>query len=324
MRVLALAFATAILLPMVPLSASEPLVMTPDCEGNIGVRLFLQWDTQLENLAFDGAGSLYLSDIGGDRLLKADSAGNAVVVDHVPGMHGMVFGPDGLLYIGATAEDGTAGVWVYSSLAPPVRHFLFGGLEAANGMAFDQAGNLYVSSPLGTRAPYLVRSAAPYHSWTPWTTEYGMNGLVLDTDGSLVAAVTADQSSPILRISTSDPNDVQTIARLTFGAATLQPGLHAPAGPPVIVPKGLDDLTLGEDGLIYAAAHVTGELLRVDPATGEACVLMSFLQEPTSVRIAEGFGSWDGWIFVTDMGGQAVTALAGPGEGAVFAVHVSG
>lgn len=298
-----------------------PVVSHAACADAPAPALFAQWDTQLENLAFDGSGYLYLSDLGGDRVLRATPDGAIEVVAHVPGMHGMAFGPDGRLYVGGTV-DGGPGVLRFTSLDPPAIEPVASGLVAANGMAFDAGGNLFVSNPgLGSGAPYLARlPAAQMSAWSAWSGDYGVNGLAHDaTSGRIYAAVTADQSSPILSLSTTDPSDVRVVAQLTLGAATLQPGVHAPSGQPALVPKGLDDLTLAPDGMLYAAAHVSGELMRVDPATGEACVLASGLGEPTSVRVAQGFGAWDGWLFVTDMGGVGVSALFAPGQGAIWA-----
>lgn len=312
------------ILSCIPLAASLappafPSATHAACPGAHAPVLFAQWDTQLENLVFDGAGHLYVSDLGGDRLLQATPGGDLATVAAVPGMHGVTIGPDGLVYAGATVGAGP-GVLRFTSLTPPVSEAVASGLVAANGMAFDAEGNLFVSNPgLGSGAPYLARlPATDMASWSAWGDDYGVNGLWLDGD-RLLAAITADQSSPILSISTSDPDDVVVVAQLTLGAATLQPGAHAPAGGPGLVPKGLDDLTL-HNGAIYAAAHVSGEIMRVDPATGDACVLASGFEEPTSLRVAHGFGAWDGHLFVTDMGGVAVTALFGPGEGAIWAI----
>jgi sugar lactone lactonase YvrE len=322
---LVLLVAIALLPAAAPLPGALPT--QPACPDAPTPVLFAQWDTQLENLAFDGAGSLYVSDLGGDRLLSFGADGVALVVDDVPGMHGMTLGPDGLLYVGGADGAGAAGVWRYTSLSPAARELVLGGLEAANGMAFDRDGNLFVSNPLGTAPPYLVRAPAEdLSAWTAWGSTYGTNGLWLDpADGSLVSAITADQSSPIVRISTSAADDVETLAMLSFGAATLQPGVHAPQGDARgVAPKGLDDLTLGPDGAIYVTAHVSGEVLRVDASTGDACVLASGLQEPTSLRFAHGFGGWDGALFITDMGGEGVTALATPGAGAVWVMPLDG
>lgn len=303
-----------------PLAAPTAPVTQSACEDAATPALFAQWDTQLENLAFDGLGNLFVSDLGGDRLLRADTTGAMSVVASVPGMHGVLVGPDGLVYAGATVEGGP-GVIRFASLDPPVREDVASGLVAANGMAFDAAGNLFVSNPgLGTGAPYLARLPADdMAAWAAWGDEYGVNGLSREGD-RLYAAITADQSSHILSISTIDPSDVRVVAELSFGAATLQPGAHAPSGPLALAPKGLDDLTLAPDGMLYAVGHVSGELLRVDPADGSACVVASGFEEPTSVRVAHGFGAWDGQLFVTDMGGTAVSALFGPGAGAVWAI----
>jgi len=313
----------AVLLPGAP---AAPQALHPLCADAPTPVLFAQWDTQLENLAFDGAGGLYVSDLGGDRLLLANRSGALSVVDEVAGMHGMAFGPDGHLFVGATSHDGTPGVWRYSTTPPTAgaRVEVASGLQAANGMAFDAAGNLFVSSPLSTQGPYLVKLPADdMAAWQPWTDTYGPNGLVLMADGGLLAAITADQSSPLMRFSTSAPDAPSTVAELSFGAATLQPGVHAPSGPLTVVPKGLDDLTIAPDGFAYATAHVTGELLRVDLATGDACAWANGFEEPTSVRVANGFDTWAGYLFVTDMGGVGVTALAGPGAGAIWAVPLA-
>lgn len=319
-----LVFVAAILaLVLTPGAAPLPAGTQPACADAPTPTLFASWATQLENLAFDGAGALYVSDLGGDHLLRATPDGAIAIVEAVPGMHGLAVGPEGLLYVGATA-GGAPGVWRYTSLDPPVREIVATGLVAANGMAFDSTGALFVSNPgLGTGAPYLVRIPPGGGAWTAWGSTYGANGLAA-IDGALVAAVTADQSSPIVAISTEDPQDTTVIAELSFGAATLQPGAHMPSGDTRgLAPKGLDDLAIGPDGMIYVAAHVTGEVLRLDPGTGDACVLASGLQEPTSVRFAVGFGTWDGQLFVTDMGGEAVTALFGPGAGAIWAIPIA-
>lgn len=284
------------------------------CPDAPAPEFFLDWESSLENLAFDGAGSLYLSDAGGARILQVDPAG---VVTREIGVdaHGIAWGPDGRLYAAVTAGEAYD---IQRSTDASVTGFevYAAGLPVYNGMAFDAIGNLYVSDDSVTppaQPPDLVRvpRAAP-SDWAPWTDLYGPNGLAFDAaTGWMYTVITADQASPVLRVSTSEPATAEAVTYLSFGAATLGPSAHEPQGDPAYpVPKGLDDLAIGPDGMLYITAHLAGELLRVDPATGSACVLASGLEEPTSARFAHGFGGHGGKLFVTTWGGTGITGIA--------------
>lgn len=85
--------------------------------------------------------------------------------------------------------------------------------------------------------------------------------------------------------------------QLSFSIASLEPALYPTdndPGAPLLGVKGLDDMTRDAAGILYVAANGTGELIRVDPATAQACLVASGLQNPSSVRIApEGSGFSD-------------------------------
>ena len=101
------------------------------------------------------------------------------------------------------------------------------------------------------------------------------------------------------------------MAALSIGAVNLEPRLHLPPHTEgKVQPKGLDDLTMDAAGNLYVTANGTAsELLKVDPATGTACVLAGGLTLPSSVRFATGFGpAYNGKLFVTDFGG-AITVV---------------
>jgi sugar lactone lactonase YvrE len=304
-----------VLLPLLLAASAVSAQGTPPCEETPAAVLFLENETSLENLAFDGNGSLYLSDAGGARILRVGPEGQSkgqIDLD----AHGIVWGPDGRLYAAVTAGPDTYDIQRSTDATATAFEVYSAGLPVYNGMAFDGAGDLYVSDDSVTppvQPPDLVRvpRSAPM-DWIPWTPLYGPNGLAYDaaTD-SMFTVITADQSSPVLRLSTTDAGAVDVVAHLSFGAATLEPGVHAPAGDPTQpVPKGLDDLALGPDGRLYVVGHLSGELLRVDPADGSACLLASGLEEPTSARFANGFGPHDGRLFVTTWGGTGVTGIA--------------
>jgi DNA-binding beta-propeller fold protein YncE len=285
------------------------------CEERPMPVLFAENDGSLENLAFDGAGSLYLSDAGGARILRLAPDGTTAAVLDLDA-HGITWGPDGRLYAAVTAGEETYDILRSTDGTVTAFEPYSAGLPVYNGMAFDAAGNLFVSDDSVTppvQPPDLVRvPAADPMAWEPWADLYGPNGLAYDAaSGALYTVITADQSSPVMRLSPTDPGAVEVVAYLSYGAATLEPGTHAPQGDPAhTVPKGLDDLALGPDGRLYITAHLSGELLRLDPTDGSACLLASGLEEPTSARFAHGFGPHDGKLFVTTWGGTGVTGLA--------------
>lgn len=303
LRALPILLAMALLAAPAP-SAASP-VSHPPCGDPAVVSVFASGQGVLENLLFDGAGRLLVS---GDGALWS-YAPNGSRTQVAPGVGGgLALGRDGLLYAGAlnsAAESALrthrASVWRFTSLAPAEHEVHATGFDMANGLAFDAAGNLYVSNDLGDA---IVR-VAPEGTWAPWAEVYSANGLVVDdAAGVLYAATTFDQSSRIYAVSLADPSDVRLVAELSVGALTLRPGAHVPSALDApVVPKGLDDMTMGADGRLYVAANLAGEVLRVDPASGSACVLVSGLQNPSSLRFARGFGGHDGALFVTGFDG---------------------
>ncbi|MGH7856442.1 MAG: hypothetical protein ACREQY_03860, partial [Candidatus Binatia bacterium] len=52
-------------------------------------------------------------------------------------------------------------------------------------------------------------------------------------------------------------------------------------------------MTRDDAGILYPVANGTGELLRVDPLSGEACLLAGGLRNPSSVRIAPPGSGFD-------------------------------
>lgn len=52
----------------------------------------------------------------------------------------------------------------------------------------------------------------------------------------------------------------------------------AQVGAPGDAINGLDDMALGDDGMLYIAANGMGRVWRVNPATGDACIIASGLQ----------------------------------------------
>lgn len=288
-----------------PDAAAGPVTQDP-CPGSHATQTFASGQGVLENLAFDGLGNLYVT---GDSKLRryAPDGTSQVVLGGLRSPGGLAFGADGRLYmgIGNSALDalfgtGLAEVW---RLNPDLDGYevYASGFDMPNGMTFDAAGNLYVSNDFG---PHLVR-ITPGGAWTNWASVYGTNGLSIDPTGTYVdAAITFDQSSPIKRISLAGPS-VRTLANLSFGALTLEPGAHEPSDPTLpLIPKGNDDMTRDDQGRLIVTANGSGEVVRVEEDGSSACILASGLRNPSSVRFAKGFGSHTGKLFVTDFGGS--------------------
>jgi hypothetical protein len=76
-------------------------------------------------------------------------------------------------------------------------------------------------------------------------------------------------------------------------------------------------MTIDARGVLYIAANATGEVIRLDPATGNHCLIATGLQNPSSVK----FGRGPGWpadrLYVTAFDGtvRELTPPAKPGGG---------
>jgi sugar lactone lactonase YvrE len=309
---LALLSLAVAVVPAVP-AGSDP-VTQPACSGDHPTRDFVTGKGVLENLLFDGRGSLYVT--GNSMLRRYDRRGNEEVLVEGASLGGLAIGPDRALYVGfgndggsSIRHAGASAVWRVTRARPFAYTVYAEGFDMANGMTFDRRGNLYVSNDF-QRAIVKIPRRNPSR-WTVWADQfYSPNGLVIDPSGRyLDAALTFDQRSPIARFPLADPTRASILTSLTFGLATLEPGVEDASDPESpLVPKGLDDMTRDAKGRLYVTANGSGEVIRFDPRNGEACVLATGLRNPSSVRFAKGFGTDDGKLYVTQFGG-AITVV---------------
>lgn len=289
-------------LALAPQALSDPLGNAP-CPDAAAPQGFAGNPTDLENLHFH-AGLLYVT--GDDGKLHAfDRAGRDTVVATLGARSGaMVTAPDGALVV----RVGSTELWRFPQAPGPGHEVFVRGLTGANGLALDRQGNYYVSDEGGDRVWRV-----PAGSRTPevWAHLPSPNGLAIDdARGLLYAAETTDQRSSVAVVRLSEGALVREL-HATFGAvqgdlfhSPPMPTLAEPSDPTLPwVPKGIDDLTLAGDGNLYLAAWLTGEVLRMHPQTGATCTLASGIAQPSSVRVARGFGAASGDLFVTDFGG---------------------
>ena len=291
-------------------SARGGVVTQDPCSGTVvGPTEWKTFGTDtLENLLFAN-GSLWVSNSSADRVMRLgpDGSDQGGLEGIPPG--GLAVGPDGLIYAGAgngipdsLLRRGLSKVVRFDAADPAGTLETYAeGLDMANGLVFAPNGDLFVSNDV-QQGPVRVPRAQP-DAWLPFADVWGTNGLVVDPAGeNLYAAITFDQRSPIERIPLADPGAHQTAAVLTFGVLSLEPAVYTDPDPskPLVGVKGLDDMTRSDDGALYVVANGMGELLRVDPQSGEACLVASGLQNPSSVRIAPKGSAFD-------ISGQALT-----------------
>ncbi|MCA1833243.1 MAG: SMP-30/gluconolactonase/LRE family protein [Actinomycetota bacterium] len=249
----------------------------------------------LENLLF-ADGSIWISDSTAGKIRRFDHAGNEGTGLAVASPGGLAEAPDGTIFGGA--GDGLPNALTRAHLSKVIRfsptnpagYTTVGeGFNMVNGLTLSPGGDLYFSNdvdyglmmiPSATTTPGTPAELA--HIW-------GTNGLVIDPAGqNLYANITFDQRSPIERIPLAAPGTHATVAQLSLGVVSLEPNVYGSpdTDAPLLGVKGLDDITRDAAGNLYPVANGTGELLRVNPATGAACLITGGLQNPSSVRIA--------------------------------------
>ncbi|WKU48205.1 hypothetical protein Q3V23_31405 [Streptomyces sp. VNUA116] len=252
-----------------------------------------------ENLEFDGRGTLWVSHVTQHRVEGYAPDGTLRASFPLSGPGGIRRGPDGMMYVnyGVNPLTPHGGIVRFDpTAAAPRPEKVVDGLSGINGLAVDAEGNLYVSRELATGVLKIRPDGTKDEEWTRGANVFGTNGLEIVGD-QLYASVLIDTSSRIVRIPLTDPARHTTVTRLS---STLLDG------------KFLDDLTEFRGDLVVASFR-DGELIRVDPATGRSCTLVTGLRMPTSVRIPRGFGAHDTGhtLFVTEASGRIVRVTVG-------------
>ena len=260
-----------------------------------------------EALAFDGHGGMWVSPINANHLERYDPNGAVTETVQVDGPGGLDLGPDGLIYANTQGGSDGTGVVRFDPTQPhPTPTLFVNGLPGVNASTFDGDGFLYVSTE-GT-APSVLRIRSDGTRDTAWeqaASFYGANGVTV-AGANLYAAISFDQRSPIELVPIDNPASHYTFTQLSFGALSEAPAVYQPDPSKPLIPKGLDDLTTGPDGQLYVVGFASGELLRVDPETGQSCLLVSGLTNPTAVQFAVSFGSFDpeSDLFITEATGS--------------------
>lgn len=292
------ALAVAALAAAVPASATPPDFCTPWQQKTLKSGL-----GTLENLEFDGKGGMLLSSTANNAIERLAPNGNVTTL--IPN----VSAPGGQRVIGRTlyfntgdaAQSGLAntpdGTLQRFNLDTRARGTVATGLTMPNGLATLPNGDFVVSRDIGTGTGITrIPRNDPAHPQTSWAKLDDQNGLAVDPTGTwLYADQTFTLDSAVYRIRISNPSDMNAVATLYDSG----------------IPKGLDDMAIDSRGILYIAANAAGQVIRLDPATGKHCTIVSGLQNPSSLKFGRGPG-WDPThLYATGFDGS-VRELVGP------------
>jgi hypothetical protein len=278
---------------------------------------------RVENLEPDGTGGMLISAGPRNAIERLTPDGERTTAfANVPG-------PGGLRVRGRTLYAVTNGNLVDGITNSPrgkvetfdlrtgARAVYSEGLTAPNGLIFDGDGNAYVSRDAGTIDPSnpwvpnpfsggigtdmhitKIPAAAPMSPETRWSDLPDTNGLEVDKSNTwLYAATTFNFNAAVYRVLLDDPSVVEKVADL------------GSIGDPI---NGLDDMTFGKDGNLYITANGMGRIWRLDPISGERCIIASGLQNPTAAKFGRGPGWPSSHLFVSGWDGK-IRELIPPG-----------
>ncbi len=260
----------------------------------------------LENLEFDGRGTLFLSANTQRAVLRMRPDGSVTTAVADVGSPGGMRVRNGFLFFntGDSAQSGLMGIpdgtiqrLDLDAGGPPVTYS--SGLTMPNGLVFLPNGDAVTSRDLGTGTRLTrVPAKSPTQIEPNWAGREDHNGLAVDTTGTfLYADETFVADSGIWRIRIARPAEITRVAKLSDDST----------------PEALDDMTIDNRNVLWVTAQGPGSLVRVNPLTGAHCTIATGLRNPSAVK----FGSGPGWsskaLYVTGFDGTVRELSPPPG-----------
>ena len=236
----------------------------------------------LENLEFDGRGSMIVSEtspIGPGALRTvAPNGDRGTLVADVESPGGLVRDGDTLFF--ATGNSAAAGLLDTRTgtvdtidLGTGVRSTYASGLAMPNGLERSETGDLFTTRNLGS-LPGLTRVAVDGSVSTVRTDLGSANGIGIG-NGKIYVANTFDLETTLTVLDEENPSGPSTRIRIDG------------VGPLAMS----DDLTVGDDGTVYLAQNLVGRVVRIDPESGASCVIATAV--PLTSSVAFGGAGFD-------------------------------
>jgi streptogramin lyase len=236
-------------------------------------------------MAFDKHGVLYVSSRALDSVLKFRTTdgmllGEISLANEYLGPHGLVFGPDGGLFVSCNERivkfDPESGEFLGTFVT---------GLEHATGMVFDAHGDLFVAwASSNTIRRYDAKSGVLLDAWSAKDGRLsGPIGLAMMADGSLlVACATSD------RIERYEPSTGDFRGVFASGG-----GL-----------KGPIYMAFGPEGDLYVAGGGSHAIHRFDGPTGNPKDIVAKLIGPEGVAF-----SHEGDLYTNSIGNDGIVRI---------------
>jgi sugar lactone lactonase YvrE len=248
-----------------------------------GDRVVAEGLGSLENVEVDGHGGLLVSASDQDGIVRIARDGRSrVLVPNVVSPGGLRVRA-GVLWFNThdTLQSGFMdrpdGTLERFDLRTRKRSVFARNIIMPNGLVFLPNGNALTSRDIGgPPAIYVVprRNPAAHRAWAQTDDS---NGMAVDPTGRYLYAVqTFKADSPLLRIPIANPAKIEVLARL--GSA-----------------KGLDDMTIDRDGILYIAANGTAEIIRFNPRNKRSCTIAGGVDAGWRNTSAVKFGCGPGW-----------------------------
>ena len=247
----------------------------------------------LENLEFDGRGSMIVSEtspIGPGALRTvAPNGDRGTLVADVESPGGLVREGDTLYFTTGNSAaagllDTRTGTIDTIDLGTGVRSTYAWGLTMPNGLARSASGELFTTRNLGVAAG-LSRIATDRAVSTVRTDMGTANGIGVG-GGKIYVANTFDLETTLTVLDETNPSGPSVRIRIDgIGPLAMS-----------------DDLTVGDDGMVYLAQNLAGRVVRVDPETGSSCAIATGVPLISSVAFG-GLGFDSEALYATSFDG---------------------